>query len=146
MGYDIIYGPVVHGEVPESSFHFLFRWKFLFPPADVLYTDIGPGIIQPFECPLEPLLCLKFIRPENSVRDIMTLCSAENKEGKPVQDENISPHQVIYIFPDLMCPPAVEIHFGIGFRKTIMVLMVPVTKQQGKVFACKPVQPVFFFF
>ena len=51
----------------SPSFHFFFRWKFLFPPADMLYTEFGPGLTQPFECYLEPLLCLEIIRPENSV-------------------------------------------------------------------------------
>ena len=88
----------------------------------------------------------EMIGPAGTVADIMAGGSSKGEKGYIAQLKNISPHQVVYIFPDLMCPPAVEIHFGIGFRKTIMVFMVPVTKQQGKVFACKPVQPVFFFF
>ena len=137
VGQDAVHPPVDLFQVPDRLLIFLIRRQFLGPPGNAFYSEHLP-------CPaLEPIFLFKIGGRwiKNTVLDIMGGGAAHREEGQSADLEDLPPHQVDHMRPDIVDLPAVPLMDG-KLTEPVEVFVVTVHKKGGKRLFLQPVEPV----
>ena len=98
MRYDKIHCIVIGQQIPVAFSHFLFRWQFLLPPAQMINAIISSFPVQSSPFQLE----VRVVRFQYAAFHVMAACSSKGKYFFTVNHKNLASHQMDNRRPDFV--------------------------------------------